>query len=522
MDVEIPETLNLAGFFLDHNLAQGRGDKVAIRFEGKGITYAALARDSHRLAHALVALGLQPEQRVLLALPDVPQFAVSWFAVQRVGGVCCAISPVQDADEARYYLNYTRAAVVITTAEAAACFEAVRGQGRARVIVVDGPGLRAGDLSWAQALADRPDTFDTHPTHRDDPAVWLFTSGSTGHPKGAVHRARDFAFSTLTYALPVVGYRESDVTVSVPRLAFGYALGSNLLFPFRAGATVALFAEKGTPEKVCDVIRAEKATVFITVPTSLNGLCHFEGLRREDFSQMRCAVSAGEALPEALYARWKEKTGVEILDGIGSAEMFHIFVSNRLGAVVPGALGTVVPGYESKICDDDGQALPDGEVGTLWTRGGSIAVEYWHNRDLSLRTFRGEWCVSQDKFTRDAQGVFRFCGRGDDMLKVGGKWLSPLEVENCLLAHPAVQEAAVVGFADAQGLEKPRAFVVVRAGHAQGDALAKQLQDHVKENLAPYKYPRQVQFLDALPRSERGKVLKGQLRDAAQEPANRS
>jgi len=510
MAVEIPEQLNLASFFLDHNLEQGRGKKVAIRFEGREYTYAEIADLSHRLAHALVELDVEPEQRVLLMLPDIPQFAVSWFAVQRVGGVCCAVSPDVTAEEARYYLDYTRPKVVIASEAAAKTLEELRAHERTAVIVVGDAGDTGS--SFTDLVYDDRGPFPTHPTHRDDPAVWLFTSGSTGFPKGAVHRARDFAYNTLTYALPVVGYSESDVSVSVPRLAFGYALGSNLLFPFRAGGTVALFQEKGTPEKVCEVVAREKATIFITVPTSLNGLTHFAGLKRDDWKQMRCVISAGEALPEELYTRWKQQTGVEILDGIGSAEMFHIFVTNRVGDVVLGSLGRVVEGYEAQVRDDDGRELPRGEVGTLWVRGGSIAIEYWHNRDLSLRTFRGEWCVSQDKFTCDEKGYFRFCGRGDDMLKVAGKWLSPLEVENCLLAHPAVKEAAVVGFKDAEGLDKPRAFVVLKPEHRADDTLAKTLQDHVKQNLAPYKYPREVRFIDALPRSDRGKVLKNQLR----------
>jgi acyl-coenzyme A synthetase/AMP-(fatty) acid ligase len=275
---------------------------------------------------------------------------------------------------------------------------------------------------------------------------------------------------------------------------------------------VALFAEKGTPERVCELIGQEKATVLITVPTSINAVCGYEGLRKADFAQLRCVVSAGEALPPELYHRWKERTGAEILDGIGSAEMFHIFATNRLGDVVPGTLGRVVEGYEIKLCDDEGQPVPDGEVGTMWVRGGSIATEYWHNRDLSLRTFRGEWCVSQDKFTRDPAGYLRFCGRGDDLLKVGGKWVVPLEIENCLLTHPAVKEAAVVGFKDEQGLEKPRAFVVAKEGQAPGEALAEELKSHVKGRLEPYKYPREVRFVAELPKSERGKVLKSQLR----------
>jgi benzoate-CoA ligase family protein len=512
--LELPETLNLTSFFLDHNLEQGRGDKTAIRFEGRSLSYAFVASQTNRVANLLGELGVQPEQRVLLLLPDVPEFAYAWFGLVKRGAVACAVSPEQTVEEARYYLSYTRARVAFCTSKLAPTIESLRSElpYLRAVVVIDGEPLRAGDVNFARAIANQSDRFEPHPTHRDDPAVWLFTSGSTGFPKAAVHRARDFAFNTLTYALPIVGYNERDVTISVPRLAFGYALGSNLLFPFRAGATVALFADKGTPERVCSLIAQEKATVLITVPTSLNAINGYADLKREAFTQMRVCVSAGEALPAEMYQRWKERTGVEVLDGIGSAEMFHIFITNRVDDVVLGSLGRVVEGYEARVCDDDGRELPRGEVGTLWVRGGSIAIEYWHNRDLSLRTFRGEWCVSQDKFTCDDKGYFRFCGRGDDLLKVGGKWVVPLELENCLLTHVAVKEAAVVGFKDVDGLEKPRAFVVVHESHTAGDALAEELKAHVKSKLEPYKYPREIRFVPELPKSERGKVLKNQLR----------
>jgi benzoate-CoA ligase family protein len=505
--IAIPETLNLTSFFLDHNLTEGRGQNVALRADGVSITYAQVAAQANRVAHLLGTLGCEVEDRVLLMLPDVPAFAYAWFGLVKRGCVACAVSQEQTADEARYFLEYTRAKVVFTIAKTAAVIESIRPTLKhlRHVVVVDSPAFEA-------ALAAQPDAFDPYPTHRDDPAVWLFTSGSTGFPKAAVHRARDFAYNTLTYALPIVGYREGDVVLSVPRLAFGYALGSNLLFPFRAGATAVLFDNKPRPELLCALAESEKATVFITVPTSLNALANFEGLQKEAWAQTRVCVCAGEALPEELYTKWKSRTGVEVLDGIGSAEMFHIFVTNRLGDVVLGSLGREVEGYEARVCDDDGRPVPDGDIGTLWVRGGSIAIEYWHNRDLSLQTFRGEWCVSQDKFTRDAKGYFRFCGRGDDMLKVGGKWLSPLEVENALLAHPTVKEAAVIGFKDADGLDKPRAFVVLQAGEKPDTALAEALKAHVRLQLEPNKAPRDIRFVSDLPKSERGKVLKSQLR----------
>jgi acyl-coenzyme A synthetase/AMP-(fatty) acid ligase len=273
-----------------------------------------------------------------------------------------------------------------------------------------------------------------------------------------------------------------------------------------------LFREKATPEKFFEQLARHRPTVFTAVPTALNQVLNADGVDRADFSSLRLTISAGEALPAELYQRWKKRTGVEILDGIGSAEMFHIFITNRLGDVKLGSLGKVVDGYEAKICDDEGRELPRGEVGTLWIRGDSMALEYWQQHDKSKHTFRGDWCVSADKFQQDDDGYFYFCGRGDDMLKVAGKWLSPVEVENALLMHPAVREAAVVGFKDADGLEKPKAFVALHPGHQAGDALAEALKAHVREKLAPFKAPRQVVFVDALPRSDRGKVLKAELR----------
>jgi benzoate-CoA ligase family protein len=363
----------------------------------------------------------------------------------------------------------------------------------------------------AELARTAPDTTIA-PTHRDDVCAWLYTSGSTGFPKGAVHKQHDFVFNALTYGLPILGLGPKDIGISVPRLAFGYALGTNLLFPLLAGGSAVLFREKATPEKFFEQLARHRPTVFTAVPTALNQVLNAEGIDRADFSSLRLTISAGEALPAELYQRWKKRTGVEILDGIGSAEMFHIFITNRLGDVKPGSLGKVVDGYEAKICDDEGRELPRGEVGTLWVRGDSMALEYWQQHDKSKHTFRGDWCVSADKFRQDDDGYFYFCGRGDDMLKVAGKWLSPVEVENALLTHPAVREAAVVGFKDADGLEKPKAFVALHSGYQAGEALAEALKAHVRERLAPFKAPRQVVFVDALPRNDRGKVLYAELR----------
>src|SRR6266851_4168083 len=459
----LPEQLNVSDVFLYRQLA-ARGSSTALHTCDGTVSYAQLADQASRAAVVFRGLGLELEQRVLLMLPDVPEFASAWFGVSRAGGVVAAVHPEQKPDETAYYLNYTRASLLVVHQSAL------------------------------------------------DAVVWLFTSGSTGFPKAAVHKQRDFVFNALCYGLPIIGYGDQDIGLAVPKLAFGYALGTNLLFPLLAGGSAVLFPEKSTPERLFALIARFRPTVLTSVPTAINAMVSSADVGSVDFSSLRVCISAGEALPAELYHRWKRATGVEILDGIGSAEMFHIFITNRFGDVKLGSLGRVVEGYEAKICDDAGQEVPRDEIGTLWIRGGSTALEYWQQREKSCQTFRGDWCVSADKFRQDQQDYFWFCGRADDMLKVGGKWLSPIEVENALLSHSAVQEAAVIAFKDADSLDKPKAFVVLASGHKPGEALAEEIKSHVRARLAPYKAPREIQFVSSLPKSDRGKVLKSQLR----------
>jgi len=550
----IPEQLNLAEFFL-YAQARQHPDRAAIFYGDETITYGQLVDRTDRATAVYKSLGLEPEQRVLLMLPDVPQFASAWLATVKMGGVVSAVNPDLKADEVRYYLNYTRAKLLVCDAITLPTLDEVRAScpHLKHVLVVRGTegahpstslgmngtdalgmngtdalgmngtdalgmngtdalGMNGAGLDYDAELARATPDEAFADTHRDDACVWLYTSGSTGFPKAAVHKHRDFVFNALTYALPVVGYCATDICVSVPRLAFGYALGTNLLFPLLAGAATALFREKPTAEKLFEVMKKHRPTVFTGVPTALNQIVNAAGVDGVDFSSLRVAVSAGEALPAELYSKWKERTGVEVLDGIGSAEMFHIFITNHRGDVKLGSLGRVVEGYEAKVCDDDGATLPDGDIGTLWIKGDSMALEYWQQREKSQDTFRGRWCVSADKFRRDPDGYFYFCGRGDDMLKVSGKWLSPLEVENELLKHPSVREAAVISFQDKDGLDKPKAFVALHPGQTGTEELGEALKKQVRDALAPYKAPRLVVFVDALPRSDRGKVLKGALR----------
>ena len=500
--VELPERLNAAAVFIDRHLQEGRADKAAILCGDETITYQGLYEGVNRLGNALRGLGLRMEERVLLALSDRPEFCHAWFATLKAGAVFAMVNPLLKRDDYAYYLEYTKARVVVAHAEAMAeLAPAARAARLCETVLVVG-GEPAGWASYERALAE------TEPTRRDDLAGWLFTSGSTGRPKACVHVHSDFAYSTEAYALGVVGYREEDVCVSVPKLFFGYATGTNLMFPFRVGASAALFAERSTPDALLDAIERHRPTFLTNVPTMMAGLLKSDRLAAADLSSLRLSVSAGEALPPSLYAQWRERTGVEVLDGIGSAEMFHIYISNAPGDVRPGSLGRIVPGYEAQVVGPDGAPVPDGEPGRLRVRGGSTALCYWADKAKSRETFQGEWCLSADIFRRDAEGYFFYEGRDDDLLKVSGIFVSPLEIEDVLLSHPAVAEVCVVGREDAGGLVKPHAFVVVRPPRRGDDALADELKRHVKSRLAPHKYPRWFEWRDALPKNDRGKVAR--------------
>lgn len=517
--IELPEVLNLATVFLDHNLEKGRADRVALFCRDRTLTYGEVAAETNRVGNLLRRLGVEHEQRVLLMLPDVPEFASSWFGTVKIGAVVGAVNPEQRPEEAAYYLDYTRARVCIAHASALPSIAQVKDRLRflRHLVVVGGDAADFGATRFEvhrfeDAVPRESAQLDPFPTHKDDTAVWLFTSGSSGFPKAAVHKAHDFLYNALTFALPVLGYDEATVSLSVPKLAFGYALGTNLLFPFLVGGRCVLVPEKPKPEVIFEHVARFRPTMLTAVPTALNAMVNHPGIREVDFSSLKTTISAGEALPPELYQRWKERTGVEILDGIGSAEMFHIFITNRHGDVKLGSLGRVVEGYEAKICDDEGRELPHGEVGTLWVRGDSMALEYWQRHEESKRTFRGDWCVSADKFRRDEAGYFYFCGRGDDLLKVGGKWVSPLAIENVLLGHPAVREVVVVAFRDESGLEKPKAVVVLEPGREASESLSRELAERVATQLDWNRAPRKFEYVAELPKSDRGKILRAALR----------
>jgi benzoate-CoA ligase family protein len=506
MTTEPPERLNIADAFLDARVREGRGARPAIRSAAGTLTFSQVQEAANRFGRALAAAGVEPEHRVLIALPDGPEFVAALFGTLKLGAVVVMVNPALPAGEIAYFLEYTRARVVVAHRETAAAFRAAaRGARFAKSV------LTVGDPDFDRAVARAPADLETFPSHRDDPAIWLFSGGTTGRPKAVIQTHRSFANTTACYGGGVIGYTENDVTLSVPKLYFGYATGSNLFFPFAAGGSTALFPEPPTAEALFEQIRHHRPTILINVPTMINKMVSHPEARSQDLSSLRICTSAGEALPAELYRRWKDTFGVELLDGLGTAEMWHIFISNRPGDVRPGTLGTVVPGFEVKACDDEGRALPAGEIGWLWVRGDSRAIAYWQQMEKTAWGFRGEWYVSGDLIAIDADGTVTYHGRGDEMLKVSGKWLAPQEVEGCLLQHPAVAEAAVVGIADGNGLMKPHAYVVPRE---RRDGLADELKEFVRSRLEPYKHPRDVVFVESLPRTHLGKVDRGRLRRA--------
>jgi len=498
-------TLNIADWLLDARVREGKGDRPALLTDHAKYTYRDVQALANRFGHLLESAGVEPEQRVIIALPDGPEFVAALFGTLKVGAVVVMVNPQLALDAIEYFCSYTRAVVAVVHRHAATVFQAARGSAGVYLKEI----IVAGEAATMRALEGAPDELEAFPSHKDDAAIWLFSGGTTGQPKAVVQSHASFANTTVCYGQRVLELTERDITLAVPKLFFGYALGSNLFFPFSVGAATAVFPEKSTAETVFDKIRKFRPTVLVNVPTMVNQMVSHPDAAQQDLSSVRLATSAGEALPVELYERWKQTFAVELLDGLGTAEMWHIFISNRHGAVKPGTLGTVVPGFDVRVRDDLGHDLPDGEVGMLWVRGGSLANGYWQQMDKTQAAFRGEWYVSGDLIRRDADGYITYCGRADELLKVGGKWLAPQEVEGCLLQHPLVKEVAVVGVQDATGLTKPHAFVVAKE---ERPGLAEELQAFARERLEPYKAPRMVKFLSILPRTHLGKVDRAKLR----------
>ena len=514
--IHIPRDYNAAHDLIERNLAAGRATKVAYLDDTSTVTYGELARRVNRFANAIVALGVQSEQRVLLCLLDSIDFPVAFLGCIKAGVVPVPVNTLLTPADYEYMLRDSRARVLVVSAPLLPHFEPLLPHlPHLKHVIASGArgGARTGFADFIGAAAD---TFEPAPTLADESAFWLYSSGSTGAPKGTVHTHSSMIQTAELFARPILGMTESDVMFSAAKLFFAYGLGNALSFPLALGATTVLMPDRPTPDSVLATMRANNPTVFCGVPTLFAAMLASPDLPAREELALRCATSAGESLPADLGRRLAEHFGIDVLDGIGSTEMLHVFLSNRPGAVRHGTTGVPVPGYRVRLVDDAGNEVPPGEIGELQVAGPTSALHYWNNRERSRQTFQGEWTSSGDKYRVRPDGYHVYEGRTDDMLKVSGQYVSPVEVESALIGHPAVLEAAVIARTDPDGLVKPMAFVVLRPGQAGNDELAESLRQHVKSHLAPFKYPRWIEFIGELPKTATGKIQRFKLRAQVQ------
>ena len=511
----IPRGYNFAADILERNIAAGRADRPAYIDPRGSWTYGALADRVERFGQALRRLGIACEQRILICLTDTIDWPTAFLGAIKAGIVAIPVNTLMTEDDYRFMLTDSRARLLVVSEALYPKFAKLIAEcPDLKQVIVSGADAKGHHL-FEDLLAGPKTEPYTAPTTRDDICFWLYTSGSTGRPKGAVHVHANLRLTNDCYGVPILGLTENDICYSVAKLFFAYGLGNALTFPLSAGATTVLMPERPTPDSVAALLRAHPVTVFYAVPTFYAAFLASPAAPSRSEVKLRRCVSAGEALPAEVGRRWSERYGVDILDGLGSTEMLHIFLSPRADDVRYGTTGKPVPGYDIKLVGDDGLPVKRGEMGELHVRGPTSAIMYWNNREQSRSTFLGEWTRSGDKYLEDEHGYFVYCGRRDDMLKVSGLYVSPFEVEGALQSHAEVLEVAVVAWPDGDGLVKPKAFVVLKAAERASNALAKELQEHVKSKLAPYKYPRWIEFRRELPKTATGKIQRFTLRAEA-------
>ena len=511
---QVPRDFNIANEYIDGPVTAGHGARIAYVSGEDRVTYADLQRRVARVAAALTRLGLEMEQRVGILLGNIPEFVAAFFGAAKIGAVPAAISTAVTPNEQIFLLHDARARALVVSG---ALWSVLRPRRRElpflrHVVVVEGEKLEPGEHDFAALTGAATGDVATAPTTGDDVAFWLHTSGSTGTPKWAVHVHRNMPYAEQVYARPTLALAPGDVVLSGGPCFHAYPLGLTTYFALRGGATVVLNRERSTPARMFQLIREHRVTMFAGAPTLYAQMLAAATGPECDLSSVRMCLSAAEPLPAELWRRWRERFGLEILDGIGTTEALHVFMTNRPGDVRPGSSGTPVPGYDVRLVDEDGADVAANVIGNLAIRGGSLFTGYWNRRDVTQRVLRGEWYYTGDKYTRDADGYYWYTGRADDMLRVSGHWVSPAEVEGALIAHPAVLEAAVVGKTDADELVKPKAFVILRNPGDASERLAEELKAHVKATLAPYNYPRWVEFVPDLPKTATGKIQRFKLR----------
>jgi benzoate-CoA ligase len=513
---ELPAIFNVATHFIDRNVSEGRAHKTAFECGEQRVTYRQLLERVNRFGNALKDLDVRSEERVALLLFDTPEFAYCFFGAIKMGAVAVPINTLLKPAEYEFILNDCRARVVIVSEGLLPQLQAIP-PGRLlyleRIVVFGKETPGTEDL---KSLLERGSSeLEARATNKDDAAFWLYSSGSTGFPKGCVHLHHDMVVCAELYAKAILNITENDRFFSVAKLFFAYGLGNGLYFPLAVGATSILWPGSPSPPNIYAVIEKHQPTLFFSVPSNFSSLLNY---RREDggdfdLSTVRYAVSAGEALPAVLFNRFKERFGVEILDAIGSTEALHMFIANRPGEARPGSSGQILPGYEARIVDEAGEPVPDGETGNLWIKGDSVCACYWNQHEKTKETIQGHWLRTGDKYYRDADGYYWYVGRSDDMMKVKGMWVSPIEIEAALIEHPAVQEAAVVGYADGNQLVKPAAFVVLKTGSESAATAGESIRSYLTSRLAAHKCPQRIDFVPELPKTATGKIQRYKLRE---------
>jgi benzoate-CoA ligase len=509
----LPREFNAAVDLLAGELVR-RGSKIAYVDRDAAWSYHDLAARVDRCANMLRALGIEPEQRILLCLLDSVDFPTAFLGAIKAGIIPVPVNTLLRSDDYAFLLRDSRARALLVSAELLPAVTPIAGSSPwLRHLIVSGAPTSAGQLDFRRLLEQAPAQTRAAETVADEACFWLYTSGSTGKPKAAVHAHSSMRLTAELYAKSVLQLSADEVIFSAAKLFFAYGLGNSLSFPLAVGASSVLLHERPTPEAVSRILRDQGPTVFFGVPTLYAALLAHPGLPSRDEVRLRYCVSAGEALPAEIGRRWEQRFGCPILDGIGSTEMLHVYLSNRPGAVTYGSTGKPIPGYDIRLIDEDGADVAAGEIGELHVRGPTAALGYWNQRDKSRATFRGDWLKTGDKYRCDASGTYIYCGRNDDMLKVGGIYVSPFEVEAAILSHEAVLEVAVIGQSDEHDLVKPKAIVVAKPGYNADAALAAALQQHVKTLLAPYKYPRWIEFVAEIPKTATGKMQRFKLRE---------